>query len=145
MGDGDGGIDQHGICPDFEGFGGVARCADAGIYHHRDGGLGDDDFDLPACGDALVGADGGAQGHDGGGAHILQAAGQHGVCIDVGKDDEAFFDQDFSRLEGFNRVRKEVAGIWMDFQLHPVRQASGHGETGEAHRWCWAGVGLPWG
>ena len=110
----------------------MAGGADAGVDDDGDGGLGEDDFDLAAGGEALVGADGGAEGHDGGGADVLEAAGEDGVGVDVGEDDETFFDEDFGGFEGFDGVWQEIAGVGMDFEFDPVGHAGGDGESGEA-------------
>ena len=132
-GDGDGGVDQDGVGAEFEGFGGVAGGADAGIDDDGDGGLGEDDFDLPTGRESLVGADGGAEGHDGGGADILQAAGEDGIGVDVGEDGEALIDEDFGGFEGLDGVGEEVAGVGVDFEFDPVGHARRNREAGEAH------------
>ena len=110
----------------------MARGADAGVDDNGDGGLGEDDFDLAAGGDALMGADGGAEGHDGGCADVLEAAGEDGVGVDIWEDDETFVDEDFGGFEGFDGIWQEVAGVGMDFEFDPVGHAGGDGESGEA-------------
>ena len=47
-GDGDGGVDEHGVGTEFHGFGGVAGDAEPGIDDDGDDGLLDDDADLVA-------------------------------------------------------------------------------------------------
>ena len=53
-GDGDGGVDEDGIGAELHGFCGVGWCADSGVDDDGDDGLGDDDGDLIAGGDAFV-------------------------------------------------------------------------------------------
>ena len=62
----------------------------------------------------------------------MQTLGEDGVGVDVGKDGEAFFDEDFRGFESFYRVGKEVGGIGMNFEFHPLGKSGGGGKAGEA-------------
>ena len=110
----------------------MAGDAEAGVDDDGDDGLLDDDADLVAGDEAAVRADGRAERHDGGGADFLEAFGEDGIGVDVREDGESFFDKDFSGLECFDGIGKEVGGIRVDFEFHPLRQACGGGEAGEA-------------
>ena len=131
-GDGDGGVHQDGVGPEFHGLGGVAGRPDAGVDDDGDGGLLDDDAELVAGLEALVRPDGGAKGHDGGGADFLEALGEDGVGVDVGKDGEALADEAFGGGQGFDGVGKQVSGVGVDFELDPLGEARGGGEAREA-------------
>ena len=54
IGDGDGGIHEHGVGAHFHRLSGVAWRADAGVDHDWDGGLFDDDANLIASLDAPI-------------------------------------------------------------------------------------------
>ena len=114
-------------------LGGVAGRADASIHDDRHGGLFADDAELIAGGEAFVRTDGCAERHDGGGAGFLKALCKHGIGVDVGQHGETFLHEDFGGFQRLNRIGQQVGGIGMDFELHPLRQACGGGEAGEAH------------
>ncbi len=133
LGSGDGGVDEHCIGSHFDGFGGMAWSADAGIHHDRNGGLVDDDFDLGAGFDAAVAADGSAEWHHGRRAGILQSAGEDRVSVDVGEDSEAILHEDFSGCEGLDGVREEIVRVGVDFEFDPHGKARRGGESGEAN------------
>ncbi len=82
--------------------------------------------------EAAVGADGRAEGHDGGAADFLQAFGEDGVGINVGQDGKTFLNENFRGFEGFNGVGEQVAGVGMYFQFDPFGETGGDGEAGEA-------------
>ena len=96
-GAGDGRVDQARIGAHLHGLTGLGRFTDAGIHHHGNLDRIDDDLQHLPCGQPPVGADGGTQGHDGGGAGVFQLAGDNGVRIDIGQHHEALLDQ---RLRG---------------------------------------------
>ena len=98
---GDRGVHEHGVGPHLHRLGGLRGGAEAGVHDDGDAGLFEDDLDLGAGLDPAVGADGRAEGHDGGAARILQAQGEHGVGIDVGEDGEALLHEDLGSGEGF--------------------------------------------
>lgn len=131
-GDGDGGIDQHRIGTEFECFGRVAGGTESGIDDHRDSRLIDDDGDLITGGETAVATDRGTERHHGGSADFLKAFGEHRIGIDVGEHGESLFDEDFSGLEGFDRVGEQVGGVGVDFELHPFGESGGGGEAGQA-------------
>ena len=56
--DGDGGVDEDGVGTEFHGFCGVGWGTYPSVDDDRDDGLGDDDGDLIAGGDAFVRTDG---------------------------------------------------------------------------------------
>lgn len=107
--------------------------ADAGVHHDGQVDLFDEDADHLAGAQAAVGADGRAQGHDGGGTGIRAGAGHIEVGVDVGQHGEAFLGQDLGGLGGLVAVGQQVAGIGDDFDLDPVAATGGAGQTGQAH------------
>ncbi len=130
--DRDGGVYENGVGSHFHGGGGVGGLSDAGVDDHGNTRLLDDDFELGTGVEAAVAADGRAEWHDGGDADILEALSENGVGVDVGEDDEIFFDEDFGGFEGFNRVGEEVIRVGVDFEFYPIGEAGGPGEAGEA-------------
>ena len=70
----------------------MAGGSQPGVHHYGHDGLFNDDVDQLPGQHALVGAYGSAQRHDGCRSGFLEAFGQHGVRIDVGKHREAFPD-----------------------------------------------------
>ena len=72
VGDGDGCVHQHGVGTHFHGFGGVRRSAEAGVNHHRDVALLNDDLQQVAGNEPFVSAYRGGEGHHGGGPCFFQ-------------------------------------------------------------------------
>ncbi len=132
-GDGDGGVDEDCVGAEFHGLGRVAWGSDAGVDDDRHDGLLDDNAELVAGLEALMGADGGAEGHDGGRADLLEASCEDGVGVDVGKDGESLADETFGGGEGFDGIWEEVARVRVDLELDPSWQAGGGREASEAH------------
>jgi hypothetical protein len=62
----------------------------------------------------------------------LQAFGEDGIGVDVGKNDEAFLDQRFGGGKGFDGIRQEIARVGMDFELDPIGQSGGLGQVRQA-------------
>jgi hypothetical protein len=71
--------------------------------------------------DTEPGADRGAEWHDGGAPSVLEAAGEHGVVVRVGKHDETLRHQLLSRLQQLDGVWQERNLVPDDLELHPVR------------------------
>ena len=81
--------------------------------------------------DALAGADGGPQGHDGGAARFFQFLGQHGVGVDVGKHGEPVFDQQTGGFQGCRAVGEQVLGVGDYLEFHQVGLAYFPAQTGD--------------
>ena len=95
--------------------------ADSGIHHHRYPGLLDDDAQEVTRLESFIRAYGGSQRHHGCRARFLQLAAEDGVGLAVGEDDEPHLHQPFRCLKGLYRVREQIAGVRVYFQLQPVR------------------------
>ena len=133
-GDGQGRIDQHGVGAHFHRFRGMGWRSESGIddYGHR--GLLDDNCDVVAGSQPLVGADRRSKRHDRRRAGFLKMFGQDRVGVDVGQNDKTFFDQDFCGLEGFDRIRQQVIGVRRDFEFDPGFATCCTGNPGQANR-----------
>ena len=79
--------------------------------------------------DAEAAADGGAERHDGGGAGVEQALGEDDVVGGVGKDREAFLDQNAGGFERGLHIGIERGLVADDFELDPVGKADFAGQA----------------
>ena len=92
-GAGDGGVEKDGVEAHLHGEGGVGGGAQAGV--DDEGDLGNELAEHAqgvGVADAEAGADGGAEGHDGGGTDVDEALGKDNVVSGVRENGEAFLD-----------------------------------------------------
>ena len=100
----------------------MGRQPEPGVDDDRHIGIFNDDFEHGFRPDALSASDLCAERHDRMNSDILQAFRKHGVRIDVGQDNESFFDEDFRRFESFNGVGQQMNRVRMDFQFDPLEE-----------------------
>ena len=115
---GNGAVDQQGVCAHFHGLGGLAGHADTGVYHHGHLGVFDDQGDVGGVADALARADRRAQGHHGGAASLFESLGQEWIGIDVGQHCEALLHQLLSGRQGAEWIGQQMTSVWNHLQLH---------------------------
>ncbi len=112
----------------------MARRTDPRVHHHGHIGLLDDDGQKLPGHQPLVGADGRAERHHGGAAHLFEPLAEHGIGAAVGQHHKALFHQllgGFQRLDG---VGQQIARVGVDLQLQPVRPQRLTGKMGGKHR-----------
>ena len=112
----------------------MAGSADPRIDDHRHYRLLDDNGELMARLEAPVAPDRRTERHDRRGTRFLKSFCQDRISIDVGKNREPFGHQHLGRLQGLNGIGKQVAGVRMNLELHPLRQTCGGRETRQTKR-----------
>ena len=138
-GGGQGGVGHNGRRPHLHGLAGLGGPADARVHDDGQVDLVDENLDEVPGGQALVGADGGRQGHHRRGAGVHQVPGRVQIRVHVGQDDEALLGQGLRGPDGLVVVRQQVFGVVHDLDLHEVAAAQLPGQAGDAHRL----VGVP--
>ena len=100
----------------------MRRQSEPRVDDDRNIGVFNDDFKHGFRPDALSASDLCAERHDRMNSDILQTLCEHRVRIDVGQDNESFFDEDFRRFERFNGVGQQMNRVRMDFQFDPLEE-----------------------
>ena len=95
----------------------------------RNAGSPDDDLEVVGVADALTGADGRGQRHDGSTAGVFELATDDGVVRAVGQDGEALFDEHLGRGDGLFVVGEEGLFVADDLELDDVGDAELTGQT----------------
>ena len=86
-----------------------------------------DEGDVVRVADAEPAADGRAQGHDRRAAGLLEPAGQHGVVVGVGEDDETLVAQLLGGVEQLDGVGEQRVLVPDDLELDPVGRRTPRG------------------
>src|SRR5205823_8322185 len=127
-------INQDRIGAHLHRFSRVTWHVEPRVHDYRHGGLLDNDFNLQARLDSPVAADRRTERHYGGGADVLQSFREYRVGIDIGKNRESFFHQNFRSSEGLHRIRQQITRVRVNLELDPFWQARARGQPREAHR-----------
>ena len=126
------GVQQHAVDTELHGDRRVRGGADTGVHDDRDTRELEDDLDVVEILDAEPGSDRRAEGHDRGGAGVLQLATDDRIVVRVGQHHEPVLDQYASCLEQAFVVREERALVTDDLELDPLGQPHFPRQTGGA-------------
>src|SRR5438094_251338 len=75
-----------------------------------------------------------AEWHYRGRAYVLQSFRQNRIGVDVRKNSETLFHQNFRSRQCLNRIGKQIARVRMNLELDPLWQACAYGQPRETHR-----------
>src|SRR5690606_2895217 len=102
------------------GNGSIGGRTNAGVNKHGNGGLVDDQTQVPGAEDAHAGTDQRGQGHDGDAADVFQHAAQDGVIGTTYHSLQAIPGQGFGGVQCFGHIGEEVVLVAKDFELDEI-------------------------